>query len=168
MRSLVSSGYISTAELHYEQYSPTKPPPDTRHDIRSNQHNSATTQSTDLTHNIPGTARQKEKKKRERRTTKTDNIFPTNRLPRPRRPPPRSLLRQARGPACCCHGSGLKLLLVSINIDTTGKKGKENHMYSKGFRVQGKANEMFLKPYMRCSVHVMRVTNGIRQGWIAL
>lgn len=83
----------------------------------------------------------KRKRKEREEPRKLTTIFPTNRLPRPRRPPPRSLLRQARGPACCCHGSGLKLSsFPSISIPLE-RRGRKTTCTAKALECKRKANE---------------------------
>lgn len=106
----------------------------TRRDIRSNPHNSILPSHPSTDPRTPlGDCKTDTDTERRNNKRLTEVKY---RLPRPRRPPSRSLLRQARGPACCCHGSGLNLSLFRQHRYQLERRGRKPHCTAKGFRVQ--------------------------------
>jgi hypothetical protein len=93
------------------------------------------------------------RKQKERGTIKLTRGSPTHRLPRPRRPPPRSLLRQARRPACCFHGPGLKPLfptnryLIPRRGGTHVQQTRQSLEARESEGEESKAQMITLKPY---------------------
>jgi hypothetical protein len=141
------SGYISTAEWHHQGIPSHQAfRQTTRRDITiqptQSRHYTIQQSFTQYSRNRKTEGEIEREKKHNK---KTDKRTFTYRLPRSRRPPPRSLLRQARGPACCCHGSGLKLSRFRQHR-YHWKEGK--HMYKQRYGMLEAGKQMAMQ--MRC------------------